>query len=74
MIAFHLPVLLAQAETVLNMMVCAFSEYAARPFSAEAVVVNYKDSKRITPVFSQIMKKQVWVVDMAAHDHQFWFI
>ena len=39
-----------QAKIVLNMLVCAFSEYATEPFSIEAVNVQNGDVTTSYPV------------------------
>eukprot|EP00047_Mylnosiga_fluctuans_P004246 m.233425 g.233425 ORF g.233425 m.233425 type:complete len:608 (-) comp12514_c0_seq1:47-1870(-) len=38
-----------KADIVLNMIVCAFSEYATAPFTVEAVTVNGPAGPRVTP-------------------------
>lgn len=43
---------ITKADIVLNMIVCAFSEYCATPFTAEAVVVNFPTGPRVTPTLA----------------------
>lgn len=47
-----------KASTVLNEVICAFSQYATPAFSAEAVAVTYADRTEIYP------KLQSWTLDV----------